>query len=56
MKQAHPSGRPQRKERVVARPIWRLPDKGPVIPRLQEPTQNISAIGFTAKLCADDDE
>jgi hypothetical protein len=51
----HPSGRPIRQDRIVSRPIWRVPDKGPVTPRLQEQS-NISAIGFMAQLSAPDDE
>jgi hypothetical protein len=51
----HPSGKPIRRPKVGVRSIWRIPDKGSVIPRLQE-RNSINAIGFTAKICADDDE
>lgn len=52
----HPSGRPVREEHVVGRPMWRIPDKGSVIPRLQDEKRDVSAIGFTAELIAHDDE
>lgn len=52
----HPSGNPIREERVVGRSIWRIPDKGPVTPRLQDEKGNISAVGFTARLTSEDDE
>jgi hypothetical protein len=53
---SHPSGRPVKDERVVGRQIWRIPDKGAVIPRLQDEKSSVSAIGFTAQIVADDDE
>jgi hypothetical protein len=44
----HPSGRPVRKE---AKPVgsgrWNIPNKGSVLPRLQEQSK-VSAIGFIA--------
>jgi hypothetical protein len=49
----HPSGRPIREERVVSRPIWRIPDKGPITPRLQDNHSEIAAIGFTAEIAQD---
>lgn len=52
----HPSGRPVRNERVISRPIWRIPDKGLITPRLQEPQNNLSAIGFVAQLMAREDD
>lgn len=52
----HPSGRPVRNERVVGRPIWRVPDKGPITPRLQEPQGNLSAVGFLAQVSARENE
>lgn len=55
MTKQHPSGKPIRNERIVGRPMWRIPDKGPVIPRLQTPTETINAVGFTAKLTADEE-
>lgn len=45
-KHDHPSGRPIRKDRTVGKPLWRIPDKGPVIPRLQPDYGRVSAIGF----------
>ena len=51
----HPSGRPIKKTVVVGRPMWRIPDKGSVIPRLQDEKKEIQAIGFTAKIASDDD-
>jgi hypothetical protein len=32
----HPSGRPIRRERTIGRPMWRIPDRGCVTPRLQD--------------------
>jgi len=55
-KRPHPSGKPIRREETRGRQIWRIPDKGPVIPRLQREPKDISAIGFTAKIVAQDDE
>jgi len=52
----HPSGKPIRREETRGPQIWRIPDKGPVIPRLQQERKDISAIGFTAKIAAQDDE
>jgi hypothetical protein len=46
----HPSGKPIVRTRVVGRSIWRIPDKGPVIPRLQEPSVNTNAIGFLSTI------
>jgi hypothetical protein len=50
MKHPHPSGRPIREREVKGRTIWRVPDHGPVIPRLQKENERIEAIGFTADL------
>ena len=55
MTKQHPSGKPIRNERVVGRPVWRIPDKGPVTPRLQAPTETINAVGFTAQLTSKED-
>ena len=55
MTSKHPSGRPIKKTVVVGKPIWRIPDKGSVIPRLQDEKKEIQAIGFTAKISSDDD-
>jgi hypothetical protein len=52
----HPSGRPIRTEHRVGRQIWRIPDKGSVIPRLQPEKREVSAIGFTADITAPDDD
>ena len=52
----HPSGKPVRTSRVVGKTVWRIPDKGSVIPRLQDDKQNVNAIGFTAQLVSEDDE
>lgn len=43
----HPSGRPIRRSRERGRPIWRIPDDGPVTPRLQRQVTN--AIGFVVR-------
>jgi hypothetical protein len=45
-----------RNERIIGRPIWRVPDKGSVIPRRQEPTNNLNAVGFMAQLIAREDD
>lgn len=50
----HPSGKPIHRQRVVGKTVWRVPDKGPVTPRLQDDRSNTSAIGFTAKLTPDE--
>jgi hypothetical protein len=55
MKHPHPSGRPIREREVKGRTIWRVPDHGPVIPRLQKENERIEAIGFTADLISRDD-
>ena len=52
----HPSGRPIRKQQVKGRSIWRVPDRGPVIPRLQDDLNKVEAIGFTARLSSEDFE
>lgn len=41
-----PSRRPVRKTIVKGKSVWRIPDVGPVIPRLQVPDKQTSAIGF----------
>lgn len=45
---SHPSGKPIRRDRVVGRPIWRIPDRGSVIPRLQTEPRT-EAIGFVTE-------
>lgn len=52
----HPSGKPIRQERVIGRPVWRIPDKGAVTPRLQDDQSNLSAVGFMAQLTAHEDD
>jgi hypothetical protein len=42
--------------RVVGRTIWRIPDKGPVIPRLRPEDARTNAVGFYAQLCAREDD
>jgi hypothetical protein len=39
----------------VGRPIWRVPDRGPVTPGLQK-EHNTQAIGFLANICRDDEQ
>jgi hypothetical protein len=51
----HPSGKPIRKGQYGVKSIWRIPDRGSVIPRLQQPA-TVNAIGFTARICAEDDD
>ena len=41
----HPSGRPIRRTKYVERPIWRIPDSQPNVPRLRR-GELVSAIGF----------
>jgi hypothetical protein len=55
VKHPHPSGRPIREREVKGRTIWRVPDHGPVIPRLQKENERTEAIGFTADLISRDD-
>ncbi len=52
----HPSGRPIRREEVRGRQIWRIPDEGPVIPRLRVPPGGANAIGFRARITSDEEE
>lgn len=54
MNKQHPSGRPRRESRKVERPIWRVPDKGLVTPRLQD-KERTEDIGFMARIVEDDD-
>lgn len=42
----HPSGRPIRHDKCKGRPIWRVPDSGPVTPGLRRKELQ-PAIGFT---------
>jgi hypothetical protein len=53
---AHPSGRPIPENRVVGRPMWRIPDKESNVPRLRDEKSTVAAIGFTARIVTDDDE
>lgn len=52
----HPSGRPIRYEETKRRPIWRVPDHGPVTPRLKPQENKTYAIGFHAALTAEDED
>lgn len=52
----HPSGRPIRKTEVKGKSIWRVPDRGSVIPRLRDEGKSVEAIGFTANLTSEDFE
>jgi hypothetical protein len=56
MRPQHPSGKPIRSPKIGIRSIWRIPDKGSVLPRLQAEERQISAIGFTAEILARDDD
>ena len=42
----YPGGRPVRKQVTVGPRIWRIPDDGPVTPRLRVPDKLTYAIGF----------
>lgn len=42
---SHPSGKPIRRDRVVGPSVWRIPERGSVIPRLQS-SEKTEAIGF----------
>lgn len=46
MRARHPSGRPIRREAPRRRIVWRVPDEGPVTPRLKTPTIKTEAVGF----------
>lgn len=50
----HPSGRPIRKNEVKGKSVWRVPDRGPVIPRLRPDDKPVEAIGFMARLTSED--
>lgn len=52
----HPSGQPMTRERVVGRSIWRVPDDGPVTPRLRTPRRDLSLVGFTHSFASEDDD
>lgn len=56
-RKSHPSGRPKaRPQEKRSRPIWRVPDDGPVTPRLQR-REFAQAIGFTVgRQSSDTDE
>ena len=54
-KYEYPGGRPIRRGRVVERRIWRVPDEGPVTPRLRTPDRFTSAIGFHVAPVYDDE-
>lgn len=43
----HPSGRPRRQPERKSRPIWRIPDTEPNVPRLRKGYEQTRAIGFT---------
>ena len=51
----HPSGRPIKEQKQGVKSIWRVPEDGYVIPRLRD-KGSINAIGFTARICADDED
>ncbi len=51
-----PSPRPIRKSEIKQRSIWHVPERGAVIPRLQDDNNKTEAIGFTARLTSDDYE
>lgn len=51
----HPSGRPIDKPSLGALSRWRIPEKGYVTPRLQEPQRELSLIGFRVARDTDDD-
>lgn len=42
--------RPVKQRRVVGRPLWRVPDKGYVTPRLRDEERRTEAIGFRAHI------
>lgn len=51
----HPSGRPIPERCVGVRSIWRVPDEGPVTPRLRAEGL-VQAIGFRAEIVSPDDD
>lgn len=52
---AHPSGRPIDRRVAKERPIWRIPDTEPNVPRLRV-RDGVPAIGFTHKFVTVDGE
>jgi hypothetical protein len=42
----HPSGRPIRERRIKGRPMWRIPDVEPNVPRLRQEKRDLNCIGF----------
>jgi hypothetical protein len=52
----HLSGRPIRYPKIGVRSIWRIPDSGPVTPKLQPQEATANPIGFHAEICVRDDD
>lgn len=55
-RRSHPSGRPIIHHQVKGRSIWRVPDRGPITPRLQDERKDLSLIGFHRQPVSDDFE
>jgi hypothetical protein len=51
----HPSGAPIQRKAYGVTSRWRVPNDGYVIPRLQLGRGDTYAIGFTARVCAEDE-
>lgn len=52
----HPSGRPIHRRVVKGRPIWRIPDTEPNVPRLREERIDTNCIGFLHDFGVQDDD
>ena len=49
--------KPVFRRKVIGLGVWRIPETGPITPRLkpEEPKEPAQAIGFRAKLTSDDE-
>ncbi len=55
-RQTHPSGKPVRERRIVARGWTNMPPAEPLTPGLRKRIEQTNAIGFTAEISASDDD
>lgn len=54
-RRGHPSGRPINRDRVKMLGFFRRPQEEPLVPGLRRGAST-NAIGFTARICAEDDD